>query len=199
MTWIPERDENGFAKFKNQVAGIDKRYEPRSFDWWIGKYNSLYNRKESGGGTVETADDYGDASLKFYDSDLVELVKGEQETEEEFQTRLNQNCTSTKVIWVPQYQHYLIGANVQVLNTPNFNTYLWAYVDFSAYGLGYIPYLQGGWNLRFFLDKHPFSIDARTTNDTPLPATIPVVFLIRHNLVTDENRFAVQIYLEHYR
>ena len=199
MAFIPMRDSNGFQLMKPQVADPGLHYEPRSFDLWAGKYNSLYNRKVDGGGSIESAVDYGDAYMHFYDSDMVELVKGGSETDAEFQARLDANCHATKVSWNPAYDRKPIGAVIQVLNTPNFDAYLWAYVDMSVIQMGTLPYLEGGWNLRFFLDKHPFRVDSRTTSDEVLPAGIPLCFLVRHGLLTDANRFGLQVMLEHYK
>lgn len=199
MTWIPERDSSGFALFKNQMAGTGWHYEPRGFDFYVGKYQSLYNRLSSGNGSIASATDYGDADLKFYDSSGVELTKGESETPSEFQTRLDSNCYMTDLIWSSTYDRKCIGATVQIKNLPNWSCYLWCDVDLTAVGLGLMPYLAGGLNLSMMQEGHPFTIDARTPNDDPLPAYIPLVFRVRHDLVNDSTRFGLQIFMEHYR
>jgi len=199
MTWIPVFDSNGLPLFKNQVVGDTWHYEPRCFDYLVGKYNSLYNRKRDGNGSVASAEDYGDAEMKFYDSSAVELVKGESETEEEFQTRLTSNCYMTDVIWTPTYDRKCIGAKIQIKNIPSWNAYLWTDVDLTLAEMGFIPYLAGGLNLGFMAEGIAYQIDARTANDAPLPAYIPIVFRCRHDLINDTTRFGLQIFLEHYR
>lgn len=199
MGWIPERDSNGFGLFKNQVADKNLHYEPRSFDWKVGKHNSLYNRKATGLGTVQGADDYEDAEMKFYDSLGDELTQNAEESDVDYQARLTANCTMTDVIWNHAYNIKCIGANIQVLNTPTWPAYLWSFIDLSAMQAGQIPYLEGGWNLQYFLEKHPFSVDARTCDESSIPAGLPVVFRVRHDIVTDESRFGIQVFMENYR
>lgn len=192
-------DSLGLPLYKNQVVGDEWHYEPRCFDYFVGKYNSLYNRKRDGNGSIESAIDYNDATMKFYANDGTELIKGESETDEEFQDRLDLNCYMTDVIWTPTYDRKCIGANIQINNSPNWSCYLWSDVDLTAIGLGFIPYLAGGLNLQFLTDGNSFQIDARTANDSALPAYIPIVFRCRHDIINDDSRFGLQIFLEHYR
>lgn len=196
---LQPKDSIGLPLTKNQIVGEAWHYEPRGFDFFVGKHKSLYNRKETGAGSVASADDYGDATLKFYDVDGDELTQGQSESDEDFQDRLDTDCYMTDCIWTPTYDRKCIGASVQILDPPSWSAYLWCFVDLSAIGMGLVPYVQGGLNLRFFPNGHVFLIDSRTANDDPLPAYIPICFRIRHDVVTDANRFGVQIFLEHYK
>lgn len=198
-SYVPALDKNGFQYIKLQIADADLSYTPRSFDFAAGKLNSLYNRGLGGDGTVAGAADYGDASMKFFDSSMEELVQGVEESGVDFQTRLDSNCTATEVIWTSAFDRKPIGATIQVGNAPTFDAYLWAYVDLSVLGLGKQPYLDGGFNLSLFAEKQPYRIDARTTADDPIPAGIPIGFLVRHGLLTDSTRFKLQIMMEFFK
>jgi len=197
---LKKTDEENIPLMKTQVAQSGWHFEPRSLDFFVGKHNSLYNRLSSGTMDVEGADDAGDGVLVFLTTSGTPIIKGESEEESAYQTRLDETCVASKVIFTPDYNWKPIGASIQVVNKPNWSAYLWGYIDLSIFEAPNINFLNGGWNIRFAQDgATSYKIDARTTSDDPIPAGLPFVILVRHGLVNNTTRFGVQVALEHYR
>ena len=144
-------DSDGAQIIKTKTTRAGWHYEPRSIDFLTSVYNSHYNRKHNGG-DIDSGTDYGDAVMKFYNASDTELVKGGEESVEDFQIRLTANCTKTYLDWQPTYIMDIIGGMLQVLQAPTERAYVWAIIapDIpEAYG-GSVPFLAGGFNLQFF-------------------------------------------------
>lgn len=161
---VTPRDSDGSTIVRTKTTRTGWHYEPRSLDFITSKAGSLYNRKHDGT-TIDAGTDYGDCVLKFYDTAGTLLTQGQNESNNDFQTRLNANCCKTIVEWHPQYELEIIGATVSVLNPPTGTErgYVWVIVapDVPANLGGQVPFLAGGWNLRFFtLDQSTF-LDGR--------------------------------------
>lgn len=166
-TWVQPAqpiDTDGSLIQRNKTTRAGWHYEPRSLDFITAKAGSLYNRKHDGA-TIDSGTDYGDCVLKFYDTSGTLLTQGQNESNNDFQTRLDANCCKTVVEWHPQYELEIIGATVSVLNPPTGTerAYVWVIVapDVPTNLGGQTPFMAGGWNLRFFtLDQTTF-LDGR--------------------------------------
>ena len=137
-------------------------YEPRCLDFYTSKLNSLYNRKDNGGGILDGTD-YGDAGLRFYNSSDIELTQGGAETDAAFQARLDSNCTKTIMWWQATYDMDLIGGMLQLKNQPTSDTYFWCVVapDIPEGSGGSIPFFASGLNLYFYKDGTMHHYDGR--------------------------------------
>ena len=191
--------------YRNSIALDGRHFEPGSFDFWTATYNSLYNKK-CDAGSISSNTDYNDASLKFYNSSNSELSyqqEGyESETEAEFQTRLDNNCTKTICRWIPTYDYEPRSGKLQILDAPTtHNTYAWVLMAghiSEEYG-GSVPFLGRGFNLRFVAPKGQFNVDGNTT----VPIEVDTEYyshgidiVIMHET---GDKFGVQLILEHYK
>ena len=185
MTWIPERDLNGFAYFKNQISDRNMHYEPRALDFITSKLNSLYNRKHDNAGIYEGTD-YGDAEALFWDSSNAQLVQGESESDVDFQTRLTSYCVKSEIYFTPDFSYAIKSGTIMVRETPDHDCYFWCMVAphiAAEYG-GQVPFLSGGYNLSFFAPMSFMKMDGETTflivkDDTYLSHRLGVC--IKHN------------------
>jgi len=171
-------DEENHLEVKQIISLDSMHYEPRALDFVTAKYNSLYNRKHNGGGIYDGTD-YGDASLRFYDSSDNELsyqqTGYETETEAEFQTRLSHTTTgATKTIldFTPAYKYGIRSGVVMLREQVTYDAYLWCLLAPhipEAMG-GEAPFLAGGYNLSFFPERSYIRMDGGTVfimeNDT---------------------------------
>lgn len=158
----PPRDSDRSLINRDKHTKTGWHYEPRSLDFTTSKLNSLYNRKHDGAGIMDGTD-YGDGLLKFYDGTGAELVQGDSETDNDFQTRLTNNCIKTIMDWQSTYDFDIIGGYFMIKNAPTTDAYLWVIVapDLTEEQGGSIPHISGGWNLSFFQDKQSMSINGR--------------------------------------
>jgi hypothetical protein len=82
------RDDEGNPYYKQMFAQGEKKFRARCAVFTTGKADSLYNKGSEG-------TDIGDMELHFFDSSRTELVQGETESDEDYQTRLDANCKFT--------------------------------------------------------------------------------------------------------
>lgn len=159
---LETRDDDGSVIVKTKTTNAAWRYEPRCLDFYTSKLNSLYNRKDNGGG-INDGTDYGDAGLKFYNSSDIELTQGGAETDAAFQARLDANCTKTIMWWQATYDMDLIGGMLQLKNQPTDNTYFWCVVapDIPEGSGGSVPFFASGLNLSFYKDGTMHHYDGR--------------------------------------
>lgn len=137
-------DSDGSVILRNKTTRSGWHYEPRSLDFTTSVAGSLYNRKHDGN-LIDTGTDYGDCTIKFFNSSGVEISQ---------QSVLDTDCVRTQIDWHPTYEMDIIGATVSALNPPSGNqrAYAWVIVapDIPAQFGGSVPFLAGGWNLRHF-------------------------------------------------
>jgi hypothetical protein len=189
MGIIPQRDVEGHELIKHVVAMEDMHYEPRSLDFMTAKYNSLYNRKHDNG-TVSSGTDYGDGDMHFYDSTDTELVfQGtgyESETEAEFQTRLTSNCTKTEVHFEPSFDYSIRSGIIMLGEDVTYDAYVWCVLapHISEESGGNVPFLAGGYNLKFFQSKSFIQMNGLSTFHI---ATDPIYYSHRIGTVVKHN------------
>jgi hypothetical protein len=161
---LSQKDSDGATIMRSKTTRTGWHYEPRSIDFVTSKYNSLYNRRHTGN-TLYDGTEYGDAALFFFDASGASLVKGAEESSVDFQTRLDENCVRTQIDWQSTVEIDIIGATVSILNPPSGEDRAWAWVIVApdiplAYG-GSVPFMAGGWNLRFFEKESTTFLDGR--------------------------------------
>jgi len=166
----PKDDENR-PYSREVVTQPDFHYSPRSLDFYTSKYNSLYNKSHYCGasGTDATIDgsvDLGDGTMKFYNASNTLLVKGESESDADFQIRLTANCVKTVVEFEPTFNYDVLGAKLQVRNPPTDRAYFWfvAAPDVPAEYGGNVVFMGGGMNLHFFSETDTFECDGKTVS-----------------------------------
>jgi hypothetical protein len=164
------KDADGSSIVRTKTTRSGWHYEPRSIDFMTSKAGSLYNRRHAGN-TIDDSPDYGDCTVKFFDANGLELTLGQGESEAGYQARLDSYCVRTQADWQATYDMEIIGATVSVLNPPTGSerAYAWVIVapDIPAEYGGSVPFMAGGWNLRFFtLDQTTF-LDGRGVKAFP--------------------------------
>jgi len=201
---IPERDEQGHPQYKNVIALDGFHYEPRSLDFKVGQYNSLYNRKHDNGGIYDGTD-YGDAEMMFFDSSDNELsfrqTGHESETETQFQARLDSGCVKTRIDYTPNFKYCIKSGIISLRESPSTDCYLWCVLapHIPEASGGNVPFLAGGYNLSFFPAKSFIQMDGNTTfvleNDTTYYSH-KIGLIVKHSI---GDYFGVQMIYEHYK
>ncbi len=82
------RDGEGNPYYKQMFSQGSKKFRARCAVFTTGEYDSLVNIDSDGM-------DLGDMELHFFNSSRTEIVKGEEESDEDFQTRLDSDCKFT--------------------------------------------------------------------------------------------------------
>ena len=163
-------DSEGAVMSRGKTTRTGWHYEPRSLDFVTSVFGSIYNRRHNGAGFYDGTD-YGDATLHFFDSTNAELVKGSTETAADYQIRLDANAIKTHVDWQSVVEIDIIGATVSVLSPPIGTNHAWAWIivapDIPAIYGGCVPFMAGGWNLRFFDKDSKTFIDGRGVKAFP--------------------------------
>jgi hypothetical protein len=200
MIFIPERDEQGHIQYKNVIALDEYHYEPRSLDFVTSKLNSLYNRKHDGG-LISNGTDYGDALLKFYDSNDTELVQGESESDIDYQARLTANCGKTYLEYTPDFDYAIRSGTFMLREEVSYDAYFWCVLAphiSEEYG-GQVPFLSGGYNLSFFPAKSYINMDGVATAIVKKDLTYyshRIGLYVKHNA---GDQIGIQMIYEHYR
>jgi hypothetical protein len=148
------RDKDGNPIYKNVIAENSMMFKPRVFDFYTGKYNSLCNKSSD-------LIDLGDAELKFFDDSQTELTKGENESDIEFQARLDTDCEFTWLIYTPSKRYAIKSGEVRYSGSILGECDLWVEVAPhipKAYG-GSVPFIDGGLPLDFYNEREPIIID----------------------------------------
>lgn len=155
---LPEEptDSDGSRIFRPKVTKTGWHYEPRFINYQVGVYDSLNNK--SLGGV-----DIGDATLKFYNQAGTEMVKGGEESDAQFQARLDTDCVKTIMDWWPQYTWDAIGCIFKIMNVQATEDLLWviAAPDFPANLGGSVYLCNGGVPLNFFQEKETIYLNGR--------------------------------------
>ena len=198
------RDSDGSPITRPKHTKSGWHYEPRSIDFFTAEYKSLYNRKHDGN-IISAGTDYGDASLKFYDDQGAELsyqqTGHESETEQQFQTRLDNDCVMSVMDWQPTYDMDIIGGYLMVCDAPTTSTYLWTIVapEVPEVMGGQVPHVAGGWNLRFFNANDRIQVDGRgikTMAYDPVYNSNKFRTIVKHSA---GQKIGLQIVFEHFK
>jgi hypothetical protein len=197
---LTQMDSDGALIQRTKTTKTGWHYEPRSLDFYTAKLNSLYNRKEDGNG-VDDGTDYGDALVKYYNSAGTELVQGGSETDQDFQTRLTNNCTKTVLDWQSTYDFDIIGGSLQTHNEPTDRIYIWCTMapDIPANMGGSVPYFAGGINLCFFKSGTIQRFDGRGIKSfayDPVYNSNKIRFTVKHK---QGEQIGLQIIIDQFR
>lgn len=193
------RDSDGSLIQRGKVTKTGWRYDPRSLDWVTSKRASLYNKKPTGY-SIGNQTDIGDAVIRFWESDGTEMIQGESETDQDFQTRLTADCTATAIEWQATYDMDVIGATITVRHAPTNDCYFWAIIapDIPEYLGGRKTFGNGGFNLSHFNDKDMLEINGRgskTVYYDPVYNSNKFQFLCVHEAGV---QVGLQIFMEEY-
>lgn len=175
-------------------------YEPRSLDFYTSKANSLYNRFDDGA-SIEGGTDYGDASLRFYDSTGTAIDRNNYTTDTDYQDALDLLCVKTEMHFEPWHDFEIFGAILNLKNRPLERAYLWvtAVPDVPKEYGGDIPFMSGGLNLSMLPDFAVIKYDAKTGSRLNYNAeyhTNKLVIIVKHAAGA---RIGLQITYEFYK
>jgi hypothetical protein len=206
LAWLMEvdtdpRDSEGCKIQRQKFNPSGWHFEPRVMKFCSGLAGSLHNKKFDGN-TLDTCTDIGDVTLKFYDDDGAELVQGEQESDQDYQTRLTSDCTKTVCDWHATYDQEIISAMFNVKEAPTSGrAYAWCIIapDISAQYGGSVPFIQGGIDLSYAAEKCCVKIDGRVSkrlNYDPTYKSNKIRLMVLHDTGVHVH---LQILFEHFR
>ena len=198
---IPDRNDAGYEIMTLSMADDASHYEPRSLNFYTSLYNSLYNSSHDGAGIYDGTD-HGDAHLHFYNTSNVELIKEENETNEDYQTRVTANCVKTILEWEPSFDYRIFGGTLMIKNPPTTPAYFWIVVapDYP-YPVGSTPFISGGWELSYFQDKSFVKMDGKTCSkliyqNGGYPGTNKIGMICKHGVGVS---IGIQMIFEFYK
>ena len=152
-----KRDQEGNPIYRNIIAESNMLFQPRCIDFTTGKYNSICNKSSDG-------IDIGDAELLFFNELKSQIVKGETETDQEYQARLDLECEYTHMYFTPNYKYAIKSGEIRYKGTLGEESDVWIEVAPhipKEYG-GSVPFINGGLPLDFYAEKSPIVIDGGT-------------------------------------
>lgn len=178
-------DENGRPQFRKVVTKPAWYFSPHAIDFITSKSKSIYNRKHDGA-NIDDGTDAGDAVIKFYDSDGDELVKGENETDEEFDARLLTDNVKTIVEFEKEESYDIVGAELYFQNAPQNRAYVWCIFapDIPYEYGGSKPFMGRGMALHMMQPKVPHHFDAVSTstiNYDPVNHSGKIGIIVKHD------------------
>jgi len=194
------KDPDGRILTRQATTRDGWAYSPRSLDFYTSKYKSLYNRKHNGAG-IDDGTDMGDALMKFYDTNGTELVKAENESDADFQTRLDSSCIKTFVDFEPTFDIDIYGCKLMFESAPIDRAYLWAIVAPDvpeAYG-GSKAFMGGGMNLKMMLPKEIGYTDGKSSKlirYDPVYHSGKIRLILKHSL---GEKLGIQMIYEFYQ
>lgn len=199
-SYVPPRDGEGYPIQKKMVAMEDMHYEPRSLDFVTSKYQSLYNRKNDGGG-IYAGTDYGDAHEHFYDSTDTEMLRSSYASDAAFQTALDASCVKTICHFEPNFKYAIRSGVLMLREEWAYDGYMWCVLapDIPEASGGNVPFLAGGYNLRFFPEKSYIRMDGETVvtvDPDPIYKSHVLGLVIKHNA---GDKKGIQMIYEMYR
>jgi hypothetical protein len=136
------KDEENVPYFKQMIAQGNKKFKATCMTFTTGKYKSLFS-KDSEGNDLDLCD------LVFMDASRNVLTKGENESDPDFQTRLDQNCKFTWLYFTPNTDYGISKGRFMYRGIPSGEFHNW--LEFAphipkAYG-GSVPCLEGAFPL----------------------------------------------------
>ncbi len=152
------------------------------------KLNSLYSKDADN-------TDFNGITLKFYDSNDVELIAGTQ-------TELDNNCVKTVLHFSPNYDYELIGGKIYHSIKPTTDIRVWVQGGIFELGPNYIKTMIGGINLKNINESNHVNIDGRASKYMQKDITgLPyqgnqMKFIIKHNAGINHK---IMVTLEYYR
>jgi len=163
VTMEGPKDSDGALLQRIKLTRSGWHYEPRLVSWFTNTAGSLHNRKPDGF-SVNGGTDYGDAVIKFYDNTGTALTKGAEESDVDFQTRLDGNCTCTIVDWQSTHDMEVLGGMLRLAENQEKNAYAWLVVapDLPAQYGGNVPFMTGGLALGMIQEYSLTEFDGRT-------------------------------------
>lgn len=179
-------DVFGRPEYRRIVTQPTWLFAPKSLDYYTSKYDSLYNRKHYGADYYDSPT-ISDAWLQFYDVTDTELIIGENESAEDFQTRLTANCRKTVLSWETPKPFDVQGALLYIQNEPVNPAWLWciAAPDVPEEYGGSKPFMGRGMNLQMMAVKHPHiydAVSASTIQPDPVYHSGKIAIVIKHGL-----------------
>ena len=152
-----KRDQEGNPIYRNIIAESNMLFQPRCIDFTTGKYGSICNKSSDGS-------NLGDSELLFFDENIIQIIKIEAETIEEYQARLDAQCEYTHMYFTPNYKYAIKSGEIRYKGTLGEESDIWIEVAPhipKEYG-GSVPFINGGLALDFYPEKTPIIIDGGT-------------------------------------
>lgn len=160
---VPE-DKSGRQVVRIATTNDGWYYSPRSVDFYTSKHKSVYNHKHDGAG-IDDGTDLGDAKIRFFDATDTEMVIGLEESDADFQLRLDSSCVKTYLDFEPLYDIDMYGCKLMIKNAPIDRAYIWAVIapDIpESYG-GSKSFMGGGMNLSMIEPKTILYTDGKSS------------------------------------
>lgn len=139
-SFVPERDSSNRPITRMAATKSGWHYQAHCVEFETSKLNSLHNKDRDG-------NDFGFATIKYYDPNDDELVSPTQAT-------LDSSCVKTEVKWAPSYDFEVISGQIRQAAQGPDGSYLYVSL-FAPTGLAApndlleIPFVEGGINLNY--------------------------------------------------
>ena len=165
---IDARDVDGTKLSRNKAAPLGWTYQLKSFEFETSQLNSVYSKDQNNS-------DLNDVTIKFYDSDNVELTT---------QIAIDLSCVKTVVDIEPTFDYEVIGGLAKILIIPTVDVRLWivAVPDIAA-NLGGSKVMVNGFNFRYLGQSDSVEADGRASKRLAYSATYhtnKLRFILRH-------------------
>lgn len=157
MTLIPNRDLEGNPIYRQIIASENMLFQPRCIDFTTAKINSMCNKSSD-------LSDLGDAELHFFNESYQEITRQEEETDEQFQTRIDSTCEFTWLYFTPTHRYAIKSGEIRYKGTLGEEADLWIEIAPhipKAYG-GSVPFINGGIPLDHYNQNESILIDGGT-------------------------------------
>jgi hypothetical protein len=154
---IKKTDSNGNPYVKELFSDENKKLCSRVSVFTTGQYGSLKN-KDSEGSDIE------DIEIHFFDSSRQELIKGVEESVEDFQARLDTTCKFTWLYFTPVSTYGISKGRFMYKGTPSgeFNNWLEFAPHISKAYDGSVACLNGAFPLDMIPEGIFYEMDGRS-------------------------------------
>ena len=153
---LKDKDSTGREVVRSAATIKGWHYQAHAVEFQTSVLNSTYNKDVNG-------NDLGFASIKFYDSNNVELTT---------QVDVDANCVKSVLTWNTNHDFEMISGQLRQIERQTSDIYMYVQAQVLVAPSVYIPipFTQGGINMRYIGADEPLMTDGRaskliTSND----------------------------------
>lgn len=181
---LEPKDLDSSILVRTKAAPQGWTFQARSVEFETSQLSSMYSKKN-------TLDDYGDCTIKFYDSNGTELTT---------QGTCDSSCVKTVLDFEPVYDFEIIGGLSKIAATPTNDVRLWVVgVPDVSVESGGSKEMISGINLKFITANDRLIVDGRTSKRMAYNATYhtnKLRIIVRH---TAGEKHKIMMVFEYYK
>ena len=175
VSYNPERDDDGAVLARLKITKTGWFYQMSSFQMTTCKRAGYTDITRDG-------DDPGFLTIKFYNSSDVELIQDGGETDQQFQTELDNNCVKTVLDWTPDFTYEILGGHLRIISAPPNPVRLWITALPGIADKDFVVNLD----LRFISPNESIVVDGRSPKILKYNDPIPGTNTLRYQFVSDD-------------